>query len=78
MLPSSAEYWHIGATTRRFSISRPANLIGENKRLVTGAEVMVGDPWNVAAEAGGGVNCDKLLAQFAGIRSTLALLQRHR
>src|SRR5580704_10586018 len=31
--PSSAEYWHIGATTMRFGSVRSASLIGENKAL---------------------------------------------
>src|SRR5580692_3740577 len=32
--PSSALYWHIGATTTRFASSRPARRMGENKALV--------------------------------------------
>src|SRR4029077_943129 len=34
--PSSALYWHIGDTTMRFSSSRSASLIGENRVLVMG------------------------------------------
>ena len=34
--PSSALYWHIGATTMRLDSSRSASRIGENKALVMG------------------------------------------
>src|SRR5258708_15955281 len=34
--PSSALYWHIGATTMRLARSRPASLIGEKSALVMG------------------------------------------
>src|SRR3954471_470192 len=34
--PSSAEYWHIGDTTRRFFKVRPRSLIGENRALMQG------------------------------------------
>src|SRR5207247_4071 len=34
--PSSAEYWHIGDTTRRFFNVRPRSLIGENRALMRG------------------------------------------
>ncbi len=33
-LPSSAEYWHMGAITIRLASSRPASLMGENKALM--------------------------------------------
>jgi hypothetical protein len=33
-LPSSALYWHIGETTRRFENSTPAMRMGENRELV--------------------------------------------
>ena len=32
--PSSAEYWHIGATMMRFASFRPRSSIGENSRLM--------------------------------------------
>src|SRR5215467_2067645 len=32
--PSSALYWHMGETTMRFSSSRSASLIGENRAAV--------------------------------------------
>src|SRR6516162_10246117 len=33
--PSSALYWHIGATTMRLESSRPASFMGENRALMT-------------------------------------------
>ena len=32
--PSTAEYWHIGATMMRFGRARPRSLIGENRTLM--------------------------------------------
>jgi hypothetical protein len=32
--PSTAEYWHIGATMMRFGNFRPRNWIGENRALM--------------------------------------------
>jgi hypothetical protein len=32
--PSTAEYWHIGATMMRLGSVRPRNVIGENKALM--------------------------------------------
>ncbi len=32
--PSSAEYWHIGATMMRLGSARPRSLIGENRALM--------------------------------------------
>src|SRR5579862_3839088 len=37
--PSSALYWHIGATTMRFGKVRSASLIGENKALGIDAHI---------------------------------------
>ena len=34
--PSTAEYWHIGATMMRLASVRPRSVIGENKALIGG------------------------------------------
>src|SRR5271154_3667005 len=42
--PSSALYWHIGATTTRFASVRSASFMGENKALgIDGHMVFEGD-----------------------------------
>src|SRR5271170_1034433 len=53
--PSSAEYWHIGATTMRFGKVRSASFIGENKTLDIVVSYRLGEENNQERGAKGSI-----------------------